>query len=59
MNMLKLMIVSSISAVCGCVYFLFNVNDNNFGVVFWLFAWMVLYVPMMLIKRQDLKKTIL
>ena len=55
-NMWKLMMLSSVSALCGCIYFIFNMNDNNFGVVFWLFAWMILYVPMMLLKKQDLRK---
>jgi len=55
MNMLRWMLVSSISAVIGCIYFLINIEDNNFGVVFWLFSWMVLYIPMMWIKKDKLR----
>ena len=54
--MLKWMIVSSIGAICGCIYFLLNINDNSFGVIFWLFSWMVLYVPLMQLKKDRLKE---
>ena len=55
-NMYGSMLLSSIGAIGGCLYFIFFTDDNSFGTLFWLFAWVVLYLPLMGITRKELRK---